>query len=68
MSLLIKGVASFLGLSDTPKSYAGAAGYIAKVKSALDGLEFGNAVTQYQIPTNIVPDNIGFVKTLNTVG
>lgn len=68
MSLLIKGVTNFLGLTDTPASYAGAAGYIAKVKAALDGLEFGNVVTQYQMPTTIIPDNPSVVGGLLTVG
>jgi hypothetical protein len=68
MSLLIKGVTQFIKLTDTPDTYAAAGGYIAKVKATLDGLEFGNAVTQYQIPTNIVPDNVGLITSLTTAG
>ena len=40
MSLLVKGVTSFLGLLDTPGSYSGVAGQIPRVRAAEDGLEF----------------------------
>ena len=40
MSLLIKGVTTFIGLTDTPASYAGQQTKVPKVKAAQDGLEF----------------------------
>ncbi len=40
MSLLVKGVASFTGLVDTPAAYAGQAERIAAVNPAENGLEF----------------------------
>lgn len=52
------GVKTFLGLEDTPASYTGKPLKVARVKSALDGLEFADAVTQYEIPTSIIPDEI----------
>ena len=40
MSLLVKGVTSFLKLTDTPASYAGAAQKIAAINIGESGLEF----------------------------
>ena len=37
------GAATFLGLTDTPASYAGQSGLFPKVKATEDGLEFGEA-------------------------
>lgn len=68
MSLLIKGVTNFIALTDTPATYAGAAGFLAKVNAGETALEFGNVVTQYQVPTNIIPDNPSVVGGLLTVG
>jgi len=34
------GANTFLALTDTPGAYSGASGYVARVKSTLDGLEF----------------------------
>jgi hypothetical protein len=42
---LAQGVTNWLGLSDTPSSYAGMAGKFVKVKSTEDGLEFTDAPT-----------------------
>ncbi|MBA7606694.1 hypothetical protein ES703_13844 [subsurface metagenome] len=52
------GVKTFLGLDDTPDSYAGKPLKIARVKAALGGLEFAEQLTQYEIPTNIAPDQL----------
>lgn len=41
------GVDTFLELTDTPASYAGQSGNVAKVKSTEDGLEFGDNVATY---------------------
>ena len=68
MSLLIKGVTNFINLTDTPATYAGSAGFLAKVNSGETALEFGNVVTQYQMPSNIIPDNPSVVGGLLTVG
>jgi len=40
MSLLIKGVTEFLGLTDTPAAYAGKTTQLPRVKATEDGLEF----------------------------
>lgn len=40
MSLLIKGVTNFLGLTDTPASYSGQASKVAAIKATEDALEF----------------------------
>lgn len=40
MSLLVKGVTSFLALTDTPAAYTGDAEKVAKVKATEDGVEF----------------------------
>lgn len=58
MSLLIKGVANFIGLTDTPATYTGKPLKVARVKQTADGLEFADQITQYEIPTNIIPDQI----------
>jgi len=59
---------TFLQLPDTPAKYAGSADFLTKVNPGETGLEFANAVTQYQIPTNIIPDNPSIVGGLLTVG
>lgn len=56
MSLLIKGVTSFIKLTDTPDAYAGKPLKVARVKQTADGLEFADQVTQYELPQNITPD------------
>ena len=38
--VVIGGVDTFLGLSDTPSTYLGSAGKLSKVKQSEDGLEF----------------------------
>jgi len=55
-------------MTDTPAAYAGSAGFLTKVNPGATGLEFGNVVTQYQMPTNIIPDNPSIVGGLLTVG
>jgi len=68
VSLLIKGVTNFIGLTDTPATYAGSADFLTKVNPGETGLEFATAVTQYQMPTNIIPDNPSVVGGLLTAG
>ena len=68
MSLLIKAVSTFLGLTDTPGSYAGEAQKLGRVNVAENAMEFAAAVTQYQIPTNIVPDNATLEYTTGAMG
>ncbi len=68
MSLLVKGANRFTQLADTPSVYTGLAGCMARVNATQDALEFGNAVTQYQVPTEIIPDNLGVVNSLHTGG
>lgn len=52
------GVTTFLGLTDTPNSYAGAGEYLVKVKASEDGLEFilgsGGAVDSVNGMTGVV--------------
>jgi hypothetical protein len=38
------GASTFVGLTDTPSSYTGYAGYLVAVKSTADGLEFVNVI------------------------
>ncbi|MBA7644657.1 hypothetical protein ES703_52401 [subsurface metagenome] len=52
------GAKSFLELEDTPAAYTTKALKVARVKATLDGLEFANQVTQYELPTNITPDQL----------
>lgn len=58
MSLLMKGVKDFISLTDTPEAYAGKPLKVARVKQTADGMEFADAITQYEIPTNISPDQV----------
>lgn len=68
MSLLLKAVTNFTGLTDTPDSYAGQAGLVAKVNALETALQFAtqaNPINQYSLPSNIIPDEFETVATLN---
>jgi len=60
-------VSTFTGLDDTPSTYSAQALKLARVNAAEDALEFGTA-TQYQIPTNIVPDQVSVEYTTDGHG
>ena len=48
------GISTFLGLEDTPDSYAGFAGKAVKVKITEDGLEFGDVVAASGLDSAVV--------------
>jgi len=56
------GVTTFLGLTDTPDSYAGQAGKVAKVKSTEDGLEFGVAGAATFLDLTDTPSSYPFAR------
>lgn len=70
MSLLIKGVANFLGLTDTPASFAGQSGKLPVVKSAEDALEFLDvlAISLLSTDLHIIDDFTNWSKIENGGG
>jgi len=67
VSLLIKGVTNFLGLTDTPASFAGQSGKLPVVKSVEDALEFLDvlAITLLTEDLHIIDDFTNWTKVEN---
>lgn len=61
---VVSGATSFIGLSDTPATYSGSAGYVAAVNASEDALEFV-APGSYNVDGGYANSNYGAIPALD---